>query len=174
MTGDGPIYWDACIFIAHLKSEQRADPLDMLGVEGQVQYIDNGDLDLVTSTVCLVEVLECTLTQDAYNKFKTYFSRRNIHLVDVSKEIALIAHEIRDFYQKQNDGLPTVTTADAIHIATAISFGCSKFYTFDENDQKNKRRALIPLAQPIAGKYPIPIEKPVPNTTQLPLNFGAH
>ena len=32
--------------------------------------------------------------------------------------------------------MPTLTTPDAIHVATAIYFGCEKLHTFDQNDQR--------------------------------------
>ena len=168
MTGNNIIYWDSCIFLSYLKGENRPDPLDMLGVEELVQLIDDEDVDLVTSTISLTEVLASTLPPDAKGKFNSLFGRRNIHLVEVSKEIALIAHELRDYYKNVNDGMPTITTPDAIHIATAIKMSCSKLYTFDEND-KRKNRALIPLAQPLIGKYQISILKPRASATQLVL-----
>lgn len=174
MNGNNIIYWDACIFLSYLKGENRPDPLDMLGVEELVQLIDDEDVDLVTSTISLTEILASTLPPDAKGKLNSLFGRRNIHLVEVSKEIALIAHELRDYYKNVNDGLPTLTTPDAIHIATAIKMSCSKMYTFDENDRKKKSRAILPLAQPLIGKYQISILKPRASAAQMPLfNKGS-
>ena len=162
-SDDSKIYWDACIFIAHFKNETRPDPLDMQGVQELVKKIDEGKLHLVTSVITLTEVLQSHMGTENQTLFKQLFQRRNCHLVDVTSKIAEISHDIRDYYQqqKQVDNLPTVTTADAIHLATAIDFSCSHFYTFDENDERNKRRALIPLGPTIGGKYTLPTQKPI-------------
>ena len=37
MAGNRVGYWDACIFLAWLKNETRADPADMQGVEYLVE-----------------------------------------------------------------------------------------------------------------------------------------
>ncbi len=64
-----------------------------------------------------------------------------------------MAGEIRDYYQKRKelDDLPTVTTPDAVHLATAILHDVDEMHTFDQNDKPNKRRALIPLSGNVAG-----------------------
>lgn len=166
------VYWDACIFLAHLKDEKRADPLDMAGVREQMIRIDKAEIQLATSVITLTEVLESGVPTDTRNRLGLIFHRRNCHLVEVNMRIAEISHTIRDYYQveKSKGGLlPTVTTPDAIHLATAIWFGCDRFYTFDEKDEPKKRRALIPLSPVIAGQYPLIVSKPIPG--QLPLEF---
>lgn len=165
------IYWDACIFLAHLKGEVRADPMDMPGIHELVKRIDNKELQLITSVLTLAEVLESSLNADARNRFRLLFQRRNVLLIDVTARIAEISHNIRDYYQqrKATDNLPTVGTPDAIHIATAIEYQCDRFYTFDEKDEPRRRRAIIPLSPVIANQYNLIIEKPAP--TQIPLDF---
>lgn len=168
MNGREIIYWDACIFIAHLKDEQRQNPRDMQGVNELANLFDQGQLELTTSTITITEVLESTISPVAYRMFRSLFSRRNFHLIEVSREIAEISHEIRNFYYDESMGQPTVKTPDAIHLATAIWFQCGVFYTFDGT----AGRGLIQLSQPIANQYPLNIQKPTPNQPpQLPLNF---
>ena len=165
------IYFDSCIFLAHLKNEQRSDPSDMAGVNDLVDKIDRGETHLATSVISLAEVLESSLSSDARDKFEDLWKRRNCHLVEVNRKIAEIAHNIRDYYrrQQQKDGLPTLSTPDAIHVATAISFDCERLYTFDRKDRPGKTRALIPLSPLVAGQYQLIIEKPTPAGGQLPL-----
>ncbi|MBW8011690.1 MAG: type II toxin-antitoxin system VapC family toxin [Chloroflexi bacterium] len=169
MAGREKVYWDACIFIAHLNNEHRADPLDMQGVGELVRLIDQEQLEIVTSTITIVEVLESRIQLNAYEIFREYFGRRNVHLLDVTREIAELSHEIRDYYQDDSSGLTTVSTPDAIHLATAITFECDIFHTFDEINRPTRPRALIPLPQPIAGRYAIPIQKPTPGQLALGL-----
>jgi hypothetical protein len=80
-----------------------------------------------------------------------------------------LSQQLPDYYQRQRaiDGLPTLTTPDAIHLATAIYYGASEFHTFDERDEPRRRRALLPLSGNVAG-YPLVIIKPpVPNQTPI-------
>ncbi len=69
--------------------------------------------------------------------------------------------QYRDYYQqrKTTDNLPTLTTPDAIHLATAIIYRANEFHTFDEHNETRKRRALLPLNGNVAG-YPIVVCKP--------------
>src|SRR5439155_17868067 len=90
------------------------------------------------------------------------------------RSIAGIAHNIRDFYSKRNDGLPTVTTPDALHLATAIAFKCDKFCTFDGADVKRpdkpkRSRPLLSLGDVVAGQYRLVIVKPKPSLYDLPM-----
>jgi predicted nucleic acid-binding protein len=60
-----------------------------------------------------------------------------------------LTSKIRDYYQrrKEDDRLPTLTVPDAMHLATAILYGASEFHTFDENNETNRRRALLPTSK---------------------------
>ena len=158
------IYLDACIFLAHLKNETRQDPRDMAGVEELTQKIDRLEVNLVTSVITLSEVLESGVPVNARDTFLRLFQRRHCHLIDVTARIAEIAHNIRDYYRKQQaiDGLPTVATPDALHLATAIEVECDVFYTFDEKDDPKRKRGLIPLNPVVAGQYSLSIKKPAP------------
>ena len=169
MSGNGIIYWDSCIFIAHLKNEVRQDPQDMLGINELVDSFDLGQIDLVTSTITFTEVLRTTITPQDYERFKSFFFRRNCHLMDVTRRIAEISHEIRNFYYQP--GGPVLGTPDCIHLATAISFQCDVLYTFD-GCGKSTKPGLLSLHSPIANRYDLSIQKPIPTRPpQLSLNL---
>ncbi len=168
MSGKSLIYWDACIFLAHLKDETREDPNDMLGVNELATLFDQGQLDLATSVITFTEVLESSIPSEEYIRFRKIFSRKNSHLIDVHREIAEISHKIRNFYYDPTGKKPTVHTPDAIHLATAIWFECSVLYTFDGEGG----RGLLQLSQPIADVYSMPIQRPAPTQPpQLPLDL---
>lgn len=120
-------YWDANIFIAWLRNEPRS-PDEVAGIEFHVREIDARRAHLVTSVLTLTEVLATGVTSDKSDQLKRLFQRRNCHLIDVTREVAEVAHDIRVIYQNQGR---KVKTPDAIHLATAIFFGCPVFYTFD-------------------------------------------
>ncbi len=171
MSGKALIYWDTCIFLAYLKDEDREDPQDMLGVQELATLFDQGQLDLATSVITFTEVLEGSIPPEDYRNFRNIFSRKNSHLIDVHKEIAEISHTIRDFYYDPNrkSSTSTIRTPDAIHLATAIWFGCGVFYTFDGE----AGHGLLQLSQPIADVYSMPIQRPAPTQPpQLPLGLA--
>lgn len=147
-------YWDANIFIAWLTNEKReAD--DIAGVKAHVEAIDQREAHLATSVLTLTEVLEVGVTREKRDQLKRLFQREHCHLIDVNSEIAELAHDIRVIGQKEGR---KIRTPDAIHMATAIFFGCPKFYTFDE--------AHLPSSIEVNGKLLI-LEKPRPMQYRL-------
>ena len=166
MTGKNLVYLDSCIFIAWLKNEIRSDPREMAGVSDIGVSFDMGQIDIVTSTITFTEVLQSSIGQSEFDRFRNLFSRRNAFLIDVNRKIAEISHNIRDFYYSPNS--QALDTPDCIHLASAIWFHCSIFYTFDGSSGKSN--GLLNLPFPLANKYPLKIQKPSSNSiTQLPL-----
>lgn len=157
MSRDTIYYWDANIFIAWLTGESRS-PDEIEGIQSQVRKIDACEAHLVTSVLTLVEVLETGVTLDKRNQLKSLFQRENCHLVDVTKEVAEIARDIRVSQSSQGR---KIKTPDAIHLATAIFFSCPVFYTFDQG---------LPSSIEVCGKK-LRIEKPQAEAVQLPLGF---
>ena len=174
MSGSKSLFYvDTCIFLAHLKDETRQDPRDMLGVAELMAKVAAREIDVVTSIITLSEILECRVPPNKREDFKSLMGRKNCHFVDVLYPIAELTHDIRDYYRKQQDkdGLSTVETPDAIHLATAIYHKCDKFYTFDEkDDHKKKKRAILPLNGNVAG-HSLIIEKPTPENKEVQLNL---
>jgi predicted nucleic acid-binding protein len=161
------VYWDTGIFIAMLMREEREDPADLDGIREQVAQFDKRKLQIATSVITLTEILRGYLPAVARDTLDAFFKREDCHLVDVDRHIAYIAQEIRDYYAGRNDGLPTLTTPDALHVATAIASDCDKLYTFDGDahrrpDKPKEGRPLLSLTSPIAGRYPLIIKKPRP------------
>lgn len=159
MSGKPSIYWDTCIFLSWLTDEIRNNPDDKLGVEKLALLFDQNQISIVTSTITLVEILESKINPEEYQKFRQLLSRRNFLLVDVTKEIAEISHDIRNYYAKPGES--TLKVPDCIHLATAISMDCGAFYTFDGESQR--KNTILMLSKPIAGKYDISIQVPQPD-----------
>jgi len=144
----------------------------MDGVYDVANSIHKNHYTLLTSAVTEPEVLESTLSEDAKAKFQGLFKRRNCQMVMIDHRITRLSSAIRDYYQQQKaiDSLPTVTTPDAIHLATAIHYSAKELHTFDENDQPRKRRGLIPLSGNVAGHNLTICKPPIPPMVQIPLD----
>lgn len=168
-TGKPIIYWDSCIFLSWIKDENRPNN-EMDGVNDVAEKIFKDHAILLTSDITIGEILDSTLDDVAKQKLKDIFKRRNCRSVAADRRVNNLASEIRDYYQqqKQTYALPTLTLPDAIHLATAIIYSANEFHTFDGKDERNRRRALLPLNGDVAGKYPLVICKP-PLPPQLPL-----
>jgi len=161
------IYWDACVFIAWLKDEIRP-PGEMDGVVECVDQVESGSVRLVTSVLTRTEVFETNLPQDVKARYSALLGRRNVQTVDNDLRVSDLARQIREFYgaQSKRDGLPGLTPADAIHLATAIHYKADAFYTFD--DGKKGGRSLLSLDGNVAG-HPLKITKPP--VTQYRMKF---
>lgn len=159
------VYWDTCVFLSWLKAEVR--PVgEMEGVRELVAKIHTNEINMITSVLTRAEILRSTLSDKAKELLDGVMKRRNVEEEGTDFKIWNIAHDLRDFYQNVNDGLPTLTLADAVHLATAIHFKADVFYTFDKKDQK-KRRALIPLSGNVAG-HSLSIKEPNSKNLELP------
>lgn len=169
-VGKPIIYWDTSVFLAWIKNESRPNN-EMDGVEDAANKIHKDHVVLITSEITMTEILESTLDDTAKKRFDDLFKRRNCKRVAIDQRVSGLAHDIRNYYQQKKaaDGIATVTTPDAIHLATAILYDVTEFHTFDQNDKPNKSRALLPLNGDVAG-HPLTICKPpIPKTFQMPL-----
>lgn len=146
MNGKQILYWDACIFIAWLTDELR-EPDEKAGIKELVELIHNNNAILLTSSITRIEVLDCTLSDSAKQIFSKLFQRKNFQEQAVNSRVASLAHDIRNFYQKEDKDAINIKVPDAIHLATAIHYGAEKFYTFDGK----KRRGLLRLSGNVAG-----------------------
>ncbi|MBI1813752.1 MAG: type II toxin-antitoxin system VapC family toxin [Deltaproteobacteria bacterium] len=168
MPGRRVVYWDSCIFIAWLKDEHRANPLDMDGIAYLVDEWDAGRLVIATSTITRIEVLDSRLMSEQAAQFQACLRRSTIRVDGVTSAVADLAHQIRDHYPT-----PRITTPDAIHLATAIAIPCETFFTFDGADPVDKKvRKILPLGPTIAGRHTLDTKaprRPVSSQGVLPL-----
>jgi predicted nucleic acid-binding protein len=172
-SGKPILYWDTSVLLAWIKNESRPNR-EMDGVNDIAEAIHKNHYILLTSVMTDTEVLESTLTDEAKAKFQGLFKRKNCQMASTDHRISRLSSEIRNFYQLQRkvDGLPPLSSPDAIHLATAIHYEAKEFHTFDERDQPKKRRALIPLSGNVAGHNLIICKPPVPPMVQMPLGIA--
>lgn len=148
------IYWDSCVFIAWLQDEPQPQEV-MDGIADVVAAVDSDKVILVTSTVTLTEVLDCTLTPLAAKQFEDLFKRPNVQQISLDHRIAKLSQQIRSYYHNQAG--TKVWTADAQHLATAIMMNCDEFHTLDGFKRDKKVSRLLSLGNVVAGGYPLKI-----------------
>lgn len=167
------VYWDACLFYAHIKKEitHGQDILD--AIREMADKMDNGGLYILTSTLTLAEVLRAKLIDEDGNDrnedFKKLRYKPRLLWKNVTTRITELAQEIRD--EIHNETRKRIGTPDAIHLSTAIINRVDVFYTLDKNNS-NKTLGLLPLSQKIHQKYRLVVSKPKPDgQTKLDLEY---
>ena len=153
------VYWDACIFIHYLKAS--GEP----GVDEQFRQLDARELTAVTSTLTLVELLECDIPSERKHLLEILKGNPDkLTIVQVGLKEAYNAHDIRNHY-KQNENR-SVRTPDAVHLSTAVLNECDAFYTFDDKLHKLSGAGVL---------YGLNIEPPPhpPAPAQMPLLQSA-
>jgi predicted nucleic acid-binding protein len=168
MNGADPIYyWDTCLFLAWIKDEQRKSG-EMDGVREVIARHKKRELKIITSTLTTVEALQSKLPVGLERLFGDLMKR--VIRIGVDGKVAAMAHDIRDFYARnaaQNAG-KTVSTPDAIHLATAILYRASEFHTFDDGKSSSKSLGLLTLSGNVGG-HQLVICKPQAKNPQLDL-----
>ncbi len=159
MAGNSPIYyWNACLFLAWLKDEQRKTG-EMDVVREVIERAKRREVRLVTSVLTLTEVLSSKIPVGMDTLFANLLKRVSKQGIDT--KIAMLAHELRDYYvQKavEHEG-KTLSSPDALHLATVILYRADEFNTFDESNCRNSL-GLLPLTGNVAG-HNLKICKPI-------------
>ena len=155
-VGVNSVYFDACVYLAHYRQEFASYGKPRIAAIGEV-ILENerGGCSVMTSTLCMVEVLEILLHYGLKKEIEDFKRRLNgLHrLFDVDPVIAERAASYREWYRKNPVKMPTRTkpytnlaTPDAIHLATGIIHNCDEFWTFDGlNTTADKRESIKPL-----------------------------
>jgi predicted nucleic acid-binding protein len=149
MAGADPVYyWDTCLFLAWIKDEQRQAG-EMDGVREIIERSKRREVKIVTSVLTSVEVLQSRLPAGVPNLFSGLMKR--LTRLGMDTKVASLAHDIRDYYAiRSAEGGKTLSTPDAIHLATAILYRVTEFHTFD-GEGNSKSLGLLPLSGDVAG-----------------------
>ena len=117
-------YWDSDTFLAWFNKENGKYE-DCLGV---MQSAEHGNIEIVTSSLTLVEVLYIKgypkITKDKSNTVCRFFERDFIVIVNLDR---YIAEDARKLVWDNN-----VRPKDAVHLSTSIKANISIFDTFDD------------------------------------------
>jgi predicted nucleic acid-binding protein len=158
------IYWDTCIWLAWFGNEINRKPGEIEGIQEDIRRFEAQEILIATSTLTWVEMFkaEQTLGARAKQRLTRLFDRHDVIKISVDMPVTRLATEIRALYSTANDGLPTISLPDAIHLASALLYRVRAFHTFDEADSKKPskpQRGLINLNGNVAGR-PLLIRKP--------------
>jgi len=167
MAGAEPLYyWDTCLFLAWIKDEERKSG-EMAGVREVIERSKRREVKLVTSVLTATEVLSSKLPAGMGPLFLGLMKR--VYRVGIDSKVAGLAHDLRDYYAIRADQFEgkTLSTPDALHLATAILYRATEFHTFDA-DNGRKTLGLLPLSGNVAG-HSLHICKPVARNPELDL-----
>lgn len=121
--------WDACLFIAHLMNEERAED-ETAGMREVLQAVSAGRALIITSAVVLTEVLNRPGDgQNARDKLNVMVTRPGFTLIDPNMVIANKAAEFRE--RVAASGNNQLKRNDAIYLATASIYEVKELHTFD-------------------------------------------
>lgn len=130
-------YVDTCILVSLIKQEE----IEVAGCprwywSKQVfEKAERGEITIVTSAITLVELnggKEAT-SKHVLDQITAIFDADYILPVNLSVEIASLARSyIWDLRRERPKRI--LKTADAIHLASAVSSGCSRLITWDDGD----------------------------------------
>ncbi|MCY4200253.1 MAG: PIN domain-containing protein [Gammaproteobacteria bacterium] len=155
MAGIDRLCWDSCIFYAAPKGEEhRVGELEAL--KERTRQFNDGQLEILASTLVLTEVRSSKLTEEEYMNFESTMRRSNALLVDVNPRIASLAAELRDKYRTENGKY--LSAPDAIHVATAIVFNC-EMWTTDAANKKHEA-GILTFADSIQQDYGVKLRRP--------------
>lgn len=121
--GGGPVALDTSIFIYFIEEHPVYLPL----VEPLFEAMDRGEIEAVTSSLTLLEVLEIpfrfanSALVDRYEALLT--KSRGLRLLDLDRDVLRSVAQIR--------ALTRVKTPDAMQLAAALAAGCPVFLTND-------------------------------------------
>lgn len=167
MAGTKTVYWDSCIFLAYLHKEDHHKEYAV--IKRTADQFDLGVVDIVTSSIALVEILESRLSLELRSKFRELLKRPNLVQVDASSGVMLKASEIRNFFHSNPIDVgqqKTLSTPDAIHVASAIaaqklSGSNVPLWTIDRKNKPNEDGlSLLYAASKLSSEFKIDVQRP--------------
>jgi predicted nucleic acid-binding protein len=122
--------WDACVFIAHLKGEERS-PEEAAGMREVLELIGTHRATVVTSAIVQSEVLNRAADEaQARDRLRAMLIRPSFVVADANLAISDKAGEFRERVNASSSGL-ILKRNDAIYVATAVLYGVDALHTFD-------------------------------------------
>jgi predicted nucleic acid-binding protein len=156
--------WDSCVFISLLTLVGRTDE-ELANLQAVERLSDNGDVQIFTASITLVEVLACKLTDEQERMFRELLHRTNVTAVSVTPRIAAKAREIRNYYATKG---MNIAVPDSIHLATAVHYDATALHTYDGGGKRFRATDLLQLEAPLVERWALKICKPEPPPTDQP------
>jgi predicted nucleic acid-binding protein len=157
-------YWDSCIFLSIITDEKRNESEK----QGLLHYIDRyekGEIILLVSSIIFTEIMPQKTGNEKMEIFKK-FSRR-IQIIAADQKVCELAGKLRDKISLPGSNR-SLSTPDAIHLATAHIHKVNEFVTFDSGKNDKKTMGLLGLNSIDYDNHSFLINKPQ-HKGQLPL-----
>lgn len=141
------IYWDSVVWFAWLKDERHWGPIILDGIEECAKRTESGDV----ITVCgegpfRAEVFPHRLPSQGVALLNSVTQGRKYQLLDYDPKINDLRAAIREYYAGKQK---PPSLADAEHLAYAIHYGVTEFWTMDRG--KKGGCDLLNLSGNVAG-----------------------
>ena len=155
-------YWDSSVFISWLLDGADRDKIDWLKLQGVAEEIAGGKVDVITSVITRVEILDKHCRTDKLKKFQAFLERPRSETIEVGNPEAEEAGRIRAHFSAKGTKLPL---SDAIHLATAGLHGATHLHTFDRehllklNGTVPEYSLIICKPEPVAKQEASPKDK---------------
>jgi len=119
--------WDACVFIAYLTGEPRAQG-EVDGLFEVLDLVDRHQAVILTSTLVRTEVLDDPAHPDLATRLEGLFASPSCVAIETNRAISEKAGRLRTACRAAGRSLKT---PDALYLATALLNGATAFHTFD-------------------------------------------
>lgn len=121
--GRGPLGMDTAIFIYFIEEHPKFLPL----IEPLFRAVDEGRLEMITSSLTLLEVLIVPYRTGDHllaTRYESILVRsRGVHIADISRDHLRAAAQLR--------ATTGVKTPDSLQLVAALAGGCTAFLTND-------------------------------------------
>lgn len=158
-------YWDTCLFIAYLKnSPDEQEDVDI--IDALLRKAKKGENTIVISTLVIAEIRRKSIYDEHHWRIIRdifYTNRPYLRVVALNPRLADLASTIGTQHN-------TISPADAVHIATALSETVDVFYTLDGRHEHGiRRKGDLLNFNGLIGNPPLKIQSPqMPLHSQLP------
>jgi len=145
------VYWDTCVFIAHLSGDAVAYGDYLADIDQFLREAENGKLSIHCSTITIAEITRANLgTGLEYSDFEKMWGNG---VVPISPDVNTmrVASELRSLVYTKTGGKRKLSTPDAIHLASALelqeTYGVplDMFHTFDRGNSRDHDGKGVPI-----------------------------
>lgn len=159
-VGKTVVYWDTAVWLAWLLGERQWPETVIAGIEDVILNLENGKLQLLTSSITRSEVFQGRLTTDQKNLWASMMRRSDVLAVAADDRVNDRSSAIREYHQSR---AVKILTPDAIHLATAVLYKADEFQTMDGLDKSGKAKRILGLNGDVGG-YPLFVTHPYPRS----------
>jgi predicted nucleic acid-binding protein len=160
-AGKRIFYWDTAVLLAWLMDERHWPTSVLEGIQDVVSEVENGTAIMFTSSMTRSEIFRGRLSPEQKDKYAKLMLRRTVTEIAPDARVMDRASAIREYYANEKPKR-SISTPDAIHLATAIIYKADEFQTMDGLEQGGtKRTKLLALSGNVAG-YNLPVVQPYP------------